>query len=104
MDAKKLSSRQIRRLGLVSPGKALRQATTHSKGALFKNVKGKIAFAGASNKGQSYKFEVTPKKPVKVRDRYGVYTITKLLRYVNVNGSGETAAPTGSSSWQYIPR
>ena len=104
VEAKKLSGPQLRRLGLVSPADALRQAQTHGKSSLFKNVRGKIEFAGASNKGQSYKLVVTPKKPVKVRDPYGMHTITKLNRYVNVNGTGETAQPAGSSSWTYIPR
>jgi len=100
----KLTSRQVRNLGLITPARALSDAVTSGRGALFRKVRGKIEFAGASNSGQSYKFVVTPKKPVKVRDPYGMHTITKLNRYVNVNGTGETAQPAGNSSWTYIPR
>lgn len=103
-DVKRLSGPEIRKLGLVTPAGALSQAQSHSRSALFKKVRGKIEFAGASNKGQSYRFTVTPKKPVKVRDRWGgQYTIKKLERYVNVNGTGETAQPSGGSTWNWLP-
>lgn len=100
----KLTDSQVRRLGLVTPAGALSRAQTHSGGAIFKDVQGKITFEGASNKGQSYRFKITPSKPVKVRGPYGVHTIRELTRYVNVNGTGETAQPTGGSTWQYVPR
>jgi hypothetical protein len=100
----KLNDTQIKRLGLVTPAAALSRAQTHSESAIFRGVRGKITFEGASNKGQSYKLKVKPSKPVKVRGPYGMHTIKELTRYVNVNGTGETAQPTGGSTWQYVPR
>ena len=100
----KMTDGQVKRLGLVTPANALNLAQTHGKGSIFRSVDGKITFAGASNKGQSYKFVVTPKKPVKVRGPYGVHTIKELTRYINVNGTGESAQPSGGSTWKYLPR
>ena len=97
-----LTPKQIGKLGLVSPSKALRTALEN--GGVFGSVKGDTKFAGASNKGQAYKLVVTPKNPVEVKVPYGIYTVTELTRYVNVRGRGESAQPTGDSKFKYQPR
>jgi len=87
-----LNSGATKELGLVTPSKAFKTALFN--GGMFKNVKGKVEYAGASNKGFAYKFKVTPKAPVDVKTSYGTYTVSELVRMVSALGNGETAYPT----------
>lgn len=87
-----LSAKATKGIGLVTPSDAFRTALFN--GGMFKSVKGKVEYAGASNKGFAYKFKVTPKAPVDVKTSYGTYTVSELVRMVNALGNGETAYPT----------
>jgi hypothetical protein len=94
-----LKGKALTKLSIVTPSAALR--TAMKSGGYFGKVKGDVQLAGAANKGQAYKFVITPKTPVDVKVPYGTYTVAELTRWVNVLGRGESAAPTGASKFNY---
>lgn len=99
--SKVLSATELDRLSLVSPARALSAATKN--GGLFGKVPGEVKPAGSANQGKAYKFVVTPEQPVEVKVPYGTYTVRELTRWINVYGRGESAAPTGGSTFHYQP-
>lgn len=92
IQASALDDKGLRRLGLVTPSKALSIALESA--GLFKGVTGETKLVGASRKGLAYKFIVTPAAPVTVKSPYGVFTVEELTRVVNALGQGESAYPT----------
>jgi hypothetical protein len=94
-----LKGKALTKLSIVTPSAALRIAMKN--GGIFGKVKGDVQVAGAANKGQAYKFVITPKTPVEAPANYGTYTVAELTRWVNVLGKGESAAATGASKWTY---
>lgn len=90
-EVEQLSDADLRTMGLVTGPTARARATDN--GGRYRNVRGRIRYAGVSRSGESQKIEVTPVRPVEVRETYGTRTVRKLTRYIHVNGA-ETAAVT----------